>query len=90
MSTISMTSSQAVLSVRRLSAGCGPRCAGLEPYLRGSQLTWLDPATHPLGDLDLAVSAVRRGTDRERYVDRVLEYTRASGRSFSTFHDRLF
>jgi hypothetical protein len=26
----------------------------------------------------------------ERYVDKVLAYTRASGRSFSAFHDRLF
>jgi predicted nucleotidyltransferase len=52
--------------------------------------SYLDPAIDPLGDLDLAVSTVRRHTAGERYVDRVLEYARASGRSFSAFHDRLF
>ncbi|MGH3247716.1 MAG: hypothetical protein ACRDOI_16120 [Trebonia sp.] len=52
--------------------------------------SYLDPTTDRLGDLDLAVSAVRRDTAGERYVDKVLEYTRASGRSFSAFHDRLF
>jgi predicted nucleotidyltransferase len=52
--------------------------------------SYLDPAIDPLGDLDLAVSTVRRDTAGERYVDRVLEYARASGRSFSAFHDRLF
>ena len=52
--------------------------------------SYLDPATERLGDLDLAVSTVRRDTDGERYVDKVLEYARTSGRSFSAFHDRLF
>jgi predicted nucleotidyltransferase len=52
--------------------------------------SYLDPAADPLGDLDLAVSTVRRDTAGERYVDKVLEYARASGRSFSTFHERLF
>jgi hypothetical protein len=52
--------------------------------------SYLDPDTDRLGDLDLAVSAVRRDTAGERYVDKVLAYTRASGRSFSAFHDRLF
>jgi len=52
--------------------------------------SYLDPAADPLGDLDLAVSTVRRDTDGQRYVDKVLEYARASGRSFSTFPDRLF
>jgi predicted nucleotidyltransferase len=52
--------------------------------------SYLDPAVDPLGDLDLAVSTVRRDTDGQRYVDKVLEYARTSGRSFSTFHDRLF
>lgn len=51
-------------------------------------MTWLQP--DPLGDLDLAVSTVRRDIAGERYVDKVLEYARTSGRSFSTFHDRLF
>jgi predicted nucleotidyltransferase len=52
--------------------------------------SYLDPAVDPLGDLDLAVSTVRRDTDGQRHVDKVLEYARASGRSFSAFHDRLF
>ena len=52
--------------------------------------SYLDPAVDPLGDLDLAVSTARRDTDGKRYVDKVLEYARASGHSFSTFHDRLF
>jgi predicted nucleotidyltransferase len=52
--------------------------------------SYLDPAVGLLGDLDLAVSTARRGTDGQRYVDKVLEYARASGRSFSAFHDRLF
>jgi predicted nucleotidyltransferase len=52
--------------------------------------SYLDPAADRLGDLDLAVSTVRRDTDGERYVDKVLEYARTSGRNFSTFHERLF
>ena len=52
--------------------------------------SYLDPAADPLGDLDLAVSTVRRDTDGQRHVAKVLEYARASGRSFSAFHDRLF
>jgi alkanesulfonate monooxygenase SsuD/methylene tetrahydromethanopterin reductase-like flavin-dependent oxidoreductase (luciferase family) len=36
------------------------------------------------------VSAVRRDTAGERCADKVLAYTKASGRSFSAFHDRLF
>lgn len=52
--------------------------------------SYLDAAVDPLGDLDLAMSTVRRGTNGQRYVDKVLEYARASGRSFSAFHDRLF
>jgi predicted nucleotidyltransferase len=52
--------------------------------------SYLDPAVDPLGDLDLAVSTVRRDTDGKRYVDKVLEYAAASGRSFSAFPDRLF
>jgi predicted nucleotidyltransferase len=52
--------------------------------------SYLDPAVDLLGDLDLAVSTARRDTDGKRYVDKALEYARASGRSFSAFHDRLF
>lgn len=52
--------------------------------------SYLDPAADTLGDLDLAVSTVRRDTDGKLYVDKVLEYARTSGRSFSAFHDQLF
>lgn len=52
--------------------------------------SYLDPAVDLLGDLDLAVSTARRDTDGQRHVDKVLEYARASGRSFSAFHDELF
>ena len=52
--------------------------------------SYLDPAVDLLGDLDLAVSTMRRDTGGQRYVDKVLEYARASGRNFSAFHDRLF
>ena len=52
--------------------------------------SYLDNAVDPLGDLDLAVSAVRRDTDGKRHVNKVLEYARASGRNFSAFHDQLF
>jgi predicted nucleotidyltransferase len=36
--------------------------------------SYLDPAVGLLGDLDLAVSTVRRDTGGQRYVDKVLEY----------------
>jgi predicted nucleotidyltransferase len=52
--------------------------------------SYLDPAVDPLGDLDLAVATARRDTDGQRYVDKVLEYARVSGRSFGAFPDRLF
>jgi predicted nucleotidyltransferase len=52
--------------------------------------SYLDPAVDPLGDLDLAVATARRETDGQRYVDKALEYARASGHSFSAFPDRLF
>ena len=52
--------------------------------------SYLDNAVNPLGDLDLAVSTVRRDTDGNRHVEKVLEYSGASGRNFSTFHDQLF
>ena len=51
--------------------------------------SYLDPDADRLGDLDLAVTVVRRETDGERYVDHVLEYARASGRSFGVFIERL-
>ncbi len=51
--------------------------------------SYLDPGASRLGDLDLAVTAVRRETSGERHVDRVLEYGEASGRSFSTFVGQL-
>jgi predicted nucleotidyltransferase len=52
--------------------------------------SYFDPAVDPLGDLDLAVSTVRRDTDGQRYVNKVLEYAIASERSFGTFTERLF
>jgi hypothetical protein len=52
--------------------------------------SYLDPTVDRLGDLDLAVSAVRRETNGDRYVDRVLAYARASGRRFGVFHEQLF
>lgn len=51
--------------------------------------SYLDPAIDRLGDLDLAVSAVRRETNGDRYVDRVLAYSQASGRRFDMFHQQL-
>jgi predicted nucleotidyltransferase len=52
--------------------------------------SYLDPAIDRLGDLDLAVSTLRRDADGQQYVDRVLAYTHASGRHFGTFTERLF
>jgi predicted nucleotidyltransferase len=52
--------------------------------------SYLDPAADRLGDLDLAVSTVRRQASGQRHVDRVLAYARASGRCFGTFEERLF
>lgn len=52
--------------------------------------SYLDPAVDPLGDLDLAVSTVRRDTDGDKHVDKVLAYARASGRRFGAFHELLF
>jgi predicted nucleotidyltransferase len=52
--------------------------------------SYLDPGADRLGDLDLAVTAVRRETDGDRHVSQVLEYAEASGRSFGTFVEQLF
>lgn len=52
--------------------------------------SYLDETVGSLGDLDLAVTVVRRETDGERFVEKVLEYSRASGRSFGSFIDELF
>jgi predicted nucleotidyltransferase len=52
--------------------------------------SYLEPTADRLGDLDLAITTVRRETNGDRHVDRVLAYTHASGRSFGTFVDRLF
>jgi predicted nucleotidyltransferase len=52
--------------------------------------SYLDPDMDRLGDLDLSVTAVRRETDGERHVDRVLEYARASDRRFGAFIEQLF
>ncbi len=52
--------------------------------------SYLDPEMDRLGDLDLAVTAVRRETDGDKHVDRVLEYAEASGRRFGVFIEQLF
>lgn len=52
--------------------------------------SYLNPDMDRLGDLDLAVSVVRRETDGDRHVERVLEYAEASGRSFGVFIEQLF
>lgn len=52
--------------------------------------SYLDPAVDPLGDVDLAVSTVRRDIDGQRYVDMALKYAKANGRGFSTFAERPF
>lgn len=51
--------------------------------------SFLDPSADRLGDLDIAVSTVRRETDGRRFVDCVLAYTRESGRHFGTYSERL-
>lgn len=52
--------------------------------------SYLDPAAGRLGDLDLAVSVVRRESNGDRYVEQVLAYAEASGRRFGVFIDQLF
>jgi predicted nucleotidyltransferase len=52
--------------------------------------SYLEPAADRLGDLDLAVTTVRREANGDRHVDRALAYANASGRHFGTFVDRLF
>jgi hypothetical protein len=52
--------------------------------------SYLDRAVDSLGDLDLAITVVRRETDGDRYVNQVLEYAHASGRNFGSFIDELF
>lgn len=52
--------------------------------------SYLDPAVGRLGDLDLAISAVRRETNGDRHVNKVIAYARASGRRFDAFHEQLF
>jgi predicted nucleotidyltransferase len=51
--------------------------------------SYLDPDADRLGDLDIAVIAVRRETNGDRFVDQVLAYARASGRNFGTFLEEL-
>jgi hypothetical protein len=50
---------------------------------------YLDAAAGYPGDLDLAVSVIRRDGDRDQYVRKVLAYARASGRRFDAFHELL-
>jgi hypothetical protein len=52
--------------------------------------SYLDPAAGYPGDLDLAVSVVRRDSDRDLHVRKVLAYARASGRRFDAFHELLY
>ena len=52
--------------------------------------SYLDPVASYPGDLDLAVSVLRRDSDRDRYVRKVLAYARASGRRFDAFHELLY
>src|ERR1700721_1380474 len=52
--------------------------------------SYLDPVSGYPGDLDLAVSVVRRDSDRDLYVRKVLAYARASGRRFDAFHELLY
>ncbi len=51
--------------------------------------SYLDPAAGYPGDLDLAVSAVRRDSDPDLHVRKVLAYARASGRRFGAFHELI-
>lgn len=52
--------------------------------------SYLDPDADRLGDLDLAVTTVRRETNGDRFVDQVLAYARASDRNFGTFLEELY
>src|SRR5882757_1763027 len=52
--------------------------------------SYLDPGAGHLRDLDLAVSVVRRESDPDLYVRKVLAYARASGRRFDAFHELLY
>ena len=52
--------------------------------------SYLDPVAGYPGDLDLAVSVVRRDSDRDLHVRKVLAYARASGRRFDAFHELLY
>jgi hypothetical protein len=78
---------QVIVRARRYNADPGHLLAVVEIAVFGS---YLDPAADRLGDLDLAVTAVRRETNGDRYVDQVLACARASGRSFGTFIEELF
>ena len=49
-----------------------------------------DPGGFHGGGLELAVSAVRRESDRDAYVRKVLAYARASGRHFGALHELLY
>lgn len=51
--------------------------------------SYLDGAAGCPGDVDLAVSVIRRDADRDQYVRKVLAYARASGRRFAAFHELL-
>jgi predicted nucleotidyltransferase len=86
-STATRLLSQVIERARAYNADPARLLTVTEIVLFGS---YLDPAVDPLGDLDLAVSTLRRDTNGQRYVDKALDYARASGRNFSTFTERLF
>jgi predicted nucleotidyltransferase len=52
--------------------------------------SYLDPSASARSDLDLAVSAVCRDSNQDRYVHEVLAYARASGRRFGALHEMLY
>src|SRR5882757_2998699 len=52
--------------------------------------SYLGPAAAYPGDIDLAVSVVRRESNEYLHVRKVLAYARASGRRFGAFHEVLY
>jgi hypothetical protein len=79
--------SQVVDRARHYNADPGHLLTVAELAVFGS---YLDTAVDRLGDLDLAITIVRRETDGDRYVEKVLEYAHASGRRFGVFIEELF
>lgn len=78
---------QVVQRARAYNADSGRLLTIAEITVFGS---YLDPAAGRLSDLDLAVSAVRRDSNKDLHVRKVLAYARASGRRFDAFHELLY